>query len=69
MQCISKNTTNTFLEKILENNPEEQFEIADNIKKKRQRQRNTITENLEAGHPEEATDSMAQDSVEQCKLI
>ena len=44
--------------KMLGNNPEEQFEIADSIKK-RQRQRNTKIEHHEAGQPEEVTDSMA----------
>ena len=44
--------------KMLGNNPKEQFEIANNIKK-RQRQRNTQNDNHEAGQPVEVTDSMA----------
>ena len=43
---------------MLGNNPKEQFEIANNIKK-RQRQRNTQNDNHEAGQPVEVTDSMA----------
>ena len=43
---------------MLENNPEEQYEIADNIKK-RQSQRNTKIDNHEAGEPEEVTGSIA----------
>ena len=60
MQCNAyKNIPPTHpWRKILGNNPDEQFEIAENIKK-RQRQRSTKIENHEAGQPEDVTDSMA----------
>ena len=46
------------MEEIFENYPDDQFEIAENIKK-RQRQRTKKIEQYEAGHPPLLTDSKA----------